>query len=107
VGRKVQAQDAYKISQAALAEVGESPLDLFSAFCGAYGCELILGPKKIGKFLLYERVKGTGNIQASAPIGHKVYLSTMAKATGEEIELAFGYAIDLTDLPRFFGPRLA
>jgi hypothetical protein len=96
VGRKVHVQDAYRISQATLTAVGASPLDLFRAFCGVYGCELMLGPKKIGKFLLYERVKGVGKIQANVPTGHKVHLSTMAKATGEEIELAFGYAIDLT-----------
>jgi hypothetical protein len=52
VGRKVHVQDAYRISQATLAAVGASPLDLFRAFCGAFGCELMLGSKKMGKFLL-------------------------------------------------------
>jgi hypothetical protein len=95
-GRKVWAQDAYKISQTMLVPAGGSPLDLFRAFCGVFGGELTAGSKKIGKFLLYERIKNMGKIQANLPTGHKVQLSTMARTSGDEIELAFGYAIDMT-----------
>lgn len=96
-GRKVAALDGYRIERKTLAISDQTPLGLFEAFCDVYGCELSLNQKKLGKFLVYARVVGTGQIQAHHPSNHKIHLAVMAKpdAAGT-VELAFGYAIDLT-----------
>ena len=95
-GRNLIAHDAYRIQRAMIVDPGTTPLDLFKAFCDVFGCELKVGEKRIGKFLLYDRVQGTGKIEAQSPPNHKVQVSAMAKSNDGIIELAFGYAIDLT-----------
>jgi hypothetical protein len=103
-GHKVLGLDGYRIERKKLATSGplETPLDLFRAFCDVYGCDLSLDQKSLGKFLVYARVVGTGHIQAHHPPGHKIHLAVWAKTGAGTVELAFGYAIDLTKYKALF-----
>jgi hypothetical protein len=104
-GRKVIVRDAYRIQAAKLVVQGETPLDLFKAFCELYGCELTLNQKPIGKFLVYARVMGTGTVQAHRPPNHKVQLSIITQNNVDgSIEFAVGYAIDLTEYRSSLSP---
>jgi hypothetical protein len=99
-GSKFLAFDGYRIDGRNIALTGETPLHLFKAFCQTFGCELLLGQKPIGKFLVYERVFGNGQIEAQAQPKHRIIFSVMAKNWGAGFDLAYGYAIDLTDYKR-------
>jgi len=113
-GRKFYARDAYRIKASMLDDKkhhlvkidGITPLSLFRAFCDAYGCELMLNGKPLGKFLVYERVQGSGEIGAHGPVGHKLHIASMHRSAGSVAELGFGYAIDLTTYGHALGRQV-
>jgi hypothetical protein len=106
-GRKLFVHDGYRIAANTLKDPGKTPIELLRSFCEVYGCELMLGERKLGKFLMYERLKGSrANIQAHAVPKHKIHLTIMATTAGDTLELAFGYAIDLTSYSRALTARI-
>jgi hypothetical protein len=98
-GRTLHVMDAYRVKRQMLTQDDSAlntPLDLFRAFCDAAGCDLTIGAKKIGKFLVYERIPDKGQLTAVHPSSHKVQVSSWFRQHEDGFELAFAYAIDLT-----------